>query len=85
MEITRFLAAQLGLKSDDLAGHASREETRHEHLAALRDFYGYKMFTGPGSRDLKARIDPDSRFTVAPSAMDEGYAETTRTAERNLR
>ena len=32
MEITRFLAAQLGLKSDDLAGYASREETRHEHL-----------------------------------------------------
>lgn len=27
MEITRFLAAQLGLKSDDLAGYANREET----------------------------------------------------------
>jgi len=25
MEVTRFLAAQLGLKADDLAGYASRE------------------------------------------------------------
>lgn len=33
LEVTRFLAAQLGLKADDLAGYASREETRHEHLA----------------------------------------------------
>ena len=45
-EISRFLAAQLGLKPDDLMGYAAREETRHEHLAALRDHYGYKMFPG---------------------------------------
>ena len=53
-EISRFLAAQLGLKPDDLMGYAAREETRHEHLAALRDIYGYKMFSGRGARDLKA-------------------------------
>ena len=35
IEVTRFLAAQLRLKADDLAGYANREETRHEHLAAL--------------------------------------------------
>jgi len=51
--LTRFLAAQLGLKPDDLVEYATREETRREHLAALREFYGYKMFTGRGSRDLK--------------------------------
>lgn len=32
-EVSRFLAAQLGLKSDDLMRYATREETRHEHLA----------------------------------------------------
>ena len=53
LEVTRFLAAQLGLKADDLVGYASREETRHEHLAALREIYDYKMFTGRGSRGLK--------------------------------
>ena len=45
-QITRFLAAQLGLRSDDLIDYAIREETRHEHLATLREIYGYKMFTG---------------------------------------
>ncbi|WVX46971.1 Tn3 family transposase ISRsp12 [Roseobacter fucihabitans] len=35
-------------------GYAAREETRHEHLAALRDIYGYKMFSGRGAGDLKA-------------------------------
>jgi TnpA family transposase len=53
-EVSQFLAAQLGLKPDDLLGYAAREETRHEHLAALREIYGYKMFTGRGTRDLKA-------------------------------
>ena len=34
--IMRFLAAQLGLRPDDLIDYAIREETRHEHLAILR-------------------------------------------------
>jgi TnpA family transposase len=52
-EVTRFLAAQLGLNVDDLLEYASREETRHEHLAALRQLYGYRAFTGQGARELK--------------------------------
>ena len=36
------------------------EETRHEHLAALRDLYDYKMFTGRGSRDLKVWIENEA-------------------------
>ena len=50
MEVTRFLAAQLGLKSDDVAGYASREETRHEHLAALRNNAGRPRPFCRGSR-----------------------------------
>ncbi len=60
LEVTRFLAAQLGLRPDDLVGYASREETRHEHLAALRELYGYKMFTGRGSRDLKTWLESEA-------------------------
>jgi TnpA family transposase len=52
-EVTRFLAAQLGLNVDDLLEYASREETRHEHLGALRQLYGYRAFTGQGARELK--------------------------------
>lgn len=51
-EITEFLAAQLGLNADDLVDYAHRAETRCEHLADLRNIYGYKMFTGRGARDL---------------------------------
>lgn len=66
-EVSRFLAAQLGLKSDDLMRYATREETRHEHLAALREIYGYRMFSGRGARDLKTWL--------------EGEAETARSNE----
>ena len=38
--VTRFLAAQLGLRPDDLADYATREETRRDHLATLRNLYG---------------------------------------------
>jgi TnpA family transposase len=51
--VTKFIAAQLGLNPDDLTDYAAREETRREHLAALRKIYGFKMFTGRGARDLK--------------------------------
>ena len=56
-EISRFLAAQLGLKADDLFEYATREETRHEHMATLRAIYGYRVFSGQGARDLKIWLD----------------------------
>lgn len=65
--LSRFLAAQLGLKPDDLVEYATREETRREHLAALREFYGYKMFTGRGARDLKIWLE---------SAAETGVGKT---------
>ena len=39
-EVVRFLAMQLVLQADDLLAYASREETRHEHLAILRKTVG---------------------------------------------
>ena len=36
LAVSRFIAAQLGLKPDDLADYAMREETRREHLRVLR-------------------------------------------------
>ena len=35
-EVVEFLAAQLGARPDDLLTYAAREETRREHLIALR-------------------------------------------------
>ena len=54
--VTDFIAAQLGLSSDDLLPYAMREETRHEHLADLRRIYGYRAFSGRGARDLREWI-----------------------------
>ena len=84
MEITRFLAAQLGLKSDDLAGYASREETRHEHLAALRDLYGYKMFTGRGSRDLKAWLERTAETARSNEDLARRFVEQCRATQTIL-
>ena len=53
LEVTRFLAAQLGLQPDDLIDYGAREETRRDHLITLREVYGYRMFSGRGARDLK--------------------------------
>ncbi len=61
-KISRFLAAQLGLKPDDLMGYAARKETRHEHLAALRKIYGYKMFSGRGARVLKVWLGAEAEI-----------------------
>ena len=52
-----FLAAQLGLKADDLIEYATREETRHDHMSALRSIYGYRAFSGRAARDLKLWLD----------------------------
>lgn len=53
IEVLRFLAAQIGIEASDLAGYAAREETRHNHLAQLRDIYGFRNFTGRGAAELR--------------------------------
>ena len=62
--VIEFIAAQLGMHAADLEGYAIREETRRDHLIELRAIYGYKMFTGRGSRDLKVWLG-----TVAEAAF----------------
>jgi TnpA family transposase/uncharacterized coiled-coil protein SlyX len=84
LEVTRFLAAQLGLTAEDLAGYASREETRHEHLAALRDFYGYKMFTGRGSRDLKAWLERTAEIARSNEDLARRFVEQCRATQTIL-
>ena len=56
-EVARFLAAQLGLKPDDLLPYAAREKTRREHLGSLRKIYGYKMFNGKRVKQIRSWLD----------------------------
>ncbi len=82
--VTRFLAAQLGLKPDDLVEYATREETRREHLAALREFYGYKMFTGRGSRDLKIWLEIKAETARSNEDLARRFVEQCRATQTIL-
>jgi len=82
--VTRFLAAQLGLKPDDLSDHATREETRRGHLAALREFYGCKMFTGRGSRDLKAWLQSKAGTARSNEDLARRFVEQCRATQTIL-
>lgn len=84
LEITRFLAAQLGLRPEDLAEYASREETRHEHLAILRELYGYKMFAGRGSRDLKVWLEKKAETARSNEDLARWFVDRCRSTQTIL-
>lgn len=67
LPVAEFLAAQIGVKNQELSGYAETDVTRRRHLIELRSIYGYKMFSGHGARDLKVWL--------------EDKAETSRTNE----
>ena len=67
-KVLRFIGAQLGITGEALLAYAARRQTRQQHLEALRAIYGYKMFTGRGSRDLKAWLEGEAE--VARSNED---------------
>jgi TnpA family transposase len=77
-EITEFLAAQLGLNADYLADYAHRAETRREHLADLRDIYGYKMFTGRGARDLTDWLAGEAETAQSNADLAQRFVDRCR-------
>lgn len=77
-EITEFLASQLGLNADDLADYAHRAETRREHLADLREIYGYKMFTGRGARDLADWLAVEAETAHSNADLAHRFVEQCR-------
>ena len=73
LNVLRFIAAQLGMRAEDLDGYAVREETRREHLAEIRRIYGYRMFSGRCARDLKVWVENEAeaaRFEVGRNSAD---------------
>jgi TnpA family transposase len=67
-EVLEFLADQIEIDVDALAGYASREETRRDHLMILRSVYGFKAFTGRGAAELRQWLQ-DQAFH-SPSNLD---------------
>src|SRR3546814_15482125 len=64
-QVSDFIAAQLGLTSDDLLLYAARAETRPEHLADLRRIYGYRSFSGRGARDLREWLPREAEASAS--------------------
>ncbi len=83
-EVSLFLAAQIGLKADDLLEYASREETRHEHLASLRSIYGYKTFSGQGARSLKAWLDQQAEDARSNEGLARQFISECRRTQTIL-
>src|SRR3546814_12735330 len=77
-QVSDFIAAQLGLTSDDLLLYAAREETRHEHLAALRRIYGYRSFSGRGARDLREWIAREAEAATSNEDLARRFVAACR-------
>jgi hypothetical protein len=77
-EITEFVGAQLGLNTDALAPYAVREETRHEHLAALRKLYGFRSFTGGVARDLRNWASHEAETAASGEELVVSFVERCR-------
>ena len=76
--VSRFVAAQLGLKPDDLLPYAAREKTRREHLDALRKIYGYKMFSGKRAKKMRRWLDGNAEAAQSSQALLRGFVEECR-------
>ncbi|KAA8449387.1 DUF4158 domain-containing protein, partial [Acetobacter pomorum] len=80
VEVVEFIGAQLGLNADDLVDYATREETRHEHLAELRALYGFRTFSGRGARELKDWLFREAELAVSNEDIARRFvAECRRT------
>ena len=78
LEILNFLAAQIGLNAKNLEGYAEREETRHEHLAAIRSLYSYKSFSGRVASELKAWLFDRAVDARSSEGLVRDFAEECR-------
>jgi len=73
-----FIAAQLGVKPDDLLPYAERENTRHEHLEALRKAHGYKMFKGKRIKQMRAWLDQNAEGAQSSEGLVRAFVEECR-------
>ncbi len=78
LNVLRFIAAQLGMRAEDLDGYAVREETRREHIAEIRRIYGYRMFSGRCTRDLKVWLENEVEAARSNEGLARQFVEECR-------
>jgi Transposase and inactivated derivatives, TnpA family len=77
-KVLRFIAAQLGLTGDDILPYAARRQTRQQHLHALRQIYGFMMFSGQGARSLKAWLENEAETARSNEDLARRFVEEYR-------
>lgn len=77
-KVLRFIAAQLGLTGDDILPYAARRQTRQQHLHALRQIYGFKMFSGRGARSLKVWFAREAETAQSNIDLARRFVEECR-------
>lgn len=76
--VSCFIAAQLGLQAEDLIPYAARENTRYEHLGALRKIYGYRMFTGKCAKKMRFWLEQNAEAAHSSEGLVRGFIEECR-------
>ncbi len=76
--VSRFIAAQLGLKVENLLCYAARKKTRREHLGTLRKIYGYKMFTGKRVKQMKSWLDQQAEAAQSSEGLVKDFVGECR-------
>ena len=54
---TAFVAEQLGMAPDALAGYAVREPTKYEHSSLLQGAFGFRPFEGAARQEIEPWLD----------------------------
>ena len=83
-KVLRFIAAQLGLTGDDILPYAARRQTRQQHLHAIRQIYGFKMFSGQGARCLKAWLEQEAETARSNDDLAHRFVEECRQTQTIL-
>ena len=77
-EVLKFIGAQLGITGDALLKYAARRQTRQEHLVALREIYGYRMFKGKRVRRMKSWLAEHAEAAGSGEDLVRGFVEECR-------
>ncbi len=84
LEVSRFIAAQLGMNPEDLENYAIREETRRDHLVELRAIYDFRMFSGRGARDLKVWLEHEAETARSNEDLARRFIDECRRTQTIL-
>jgi len=74
-EFLEFIRAQIGLSGEALLTYAARQQTRHQHMKALREIYGYQSFTGQAASDIKVWLDHRAEHATSNETLARDMVE----------